>query len=62
MNGHRPAIEIGPATLNVFTQVLLQSDVSKAQILTLLEAKGVIGEGNYRLLISGARLVPDDSP
>ena len=57
-NGHRLTIDIGPATLNVFSQVLTQSDISKSQILTLLEAKGVIGEGNYRLIILGARLEP----
>lgn len=59
-NGHRPTIEIGPATLNVFSQVLTQTDISKAQILTLLEAKGLVGEGNYRLVVLGAKLEPVD--
>lgn len=61
-SGSRPSIDIGPATLNVFQQVLVQTDISKAQIVTLLEAKGLIGVGNYRLVILAARLVPVDEP
>jgi hypothetical protein len=57
-NGHRQTLAIGPETRSVFSQVLTQTDISKAQILTLLEAKGLIGTGNYRLAIVDARLEP----
>lgn len=61
-NGRRPTIDIGPATLNVFSQLLASADISKAQIVTLLEARGLIGTGNYRLVVSSARLEPIDEP
>lgn len=56
----RQAIEIGQAALQEFSKVLVQHPVSSAQIVTLIEA--VSGDPRpYRLVLLGARLVPDDT-
>lgn len=52
----RPSVELGPATLQVFADVLSASQISQAQLITFLEARGLIG--NYRLVVTAARVVP----